>query len=174
MRFRFLASATLTLTLVVTPLAVASPECCDNCGMKESAGCDMPCCDHKTPTVADALDVLLTGLVTTPPQFNDMIPARQRAVVWFDRPVWVGRNVLLGKYVIEHDTDRQARGEPCTHIYAAEDLKTPVVTFHCTHLHGEQAARATVVLGPAADGARKLLQFQFAGETAAHGYPSGR
>jgi hypothetical protein len=92
----------------------------------------------------------------------------------FDRPVWVGRTVLMGKYIIEHDTDRQARGEPCTHLYAANDLKTPIVTFHCTHIDGERVDRDTVVLQTLPDGMRKFVQFQFAGETAAHGFTTER
>jgi hypothetical protein len=78
----------------------------------------------------------------------------------------------MGKYIIEHDTDRQARGEPCTHIYAADKPTTPVVTFHCTHLEGEGGDRGIVMLKSLGDGSQRLLWFQFAGEDAAHGYPA--
>jgi hypothetical protein len=88
--------------------------------------------------------------------------------------VWFGRNVLMGKYVIEHDNDRAARGEPCTHVYAAEDMTKPVVTFHCTHLDANKSEKTTVLLGSLPDGMRKFMQFQFAGESAAHGFPTER
>jgi len=49
--------------------------------------------------------------------------------------------------VIEHDNDRMARGEPCTHIYAYNDRTTPVATFHCTHLERDRADEGVVVDG---------------------------
>ena len=153
------------------------------CKESKKGTCDMPCrkdkladmlCCKQEP-VANAIEVLLAmngglDLSLVPPD----VPARQTAVVWFHRPVWVGRNVLQGKYVIEHDTARMARGEPCTHIYAADDMTKPVVTFHCTHIEADRAGKNTVVLATLPDGMRKLLQFQFAGEDTAHGYPAGR
>jgi hypothetical protein len=103
-------------------------------------------------------------------------PARQGAVVWFMRPVMVGRQILLGQYIIEHDTDRQDRGEPCTHIYAANNRLVPVVTFRCIHLNRPANTTATVTVYSVADGSglTKLDAFQFAGESAAHGAPTGR
>ena len=62
------------------------------------------------------------------------VAARQATDVWFMQPVRVGDTILQGRYVIEHDNDRMARGEPCTHIYAFNNQKTPIVAFHCMHL----------------------------------------
>lgn len=103
-------------------------------------------------------------------------PARQSAVVWFMRPVLIDRQILQGQYVIEHDTDREARGEPCTHIYAANNRRVPVITFHCIHLTRPANATATVTVYSIADGSglTKLDAFQFAGESAAHGAPADR
>ncbi len=86
----------------------------------------------------------------------------------------VGGHILQGRYVIEHDNDRMARGEPCTHIYAYNDRTMPVVAFHCTHLErdraGDEHRRCSSTIG---DGSmQKMLEFQFAGETAAHGVPT--
>ena len=89
-------------------------------------------------------------------------------------PTVVGRSILQGRYVIEHDNDRMARGEPCTHVYAFADQQNPVATFHCTHLERDRADQNQVVLATMPDGRKKLTEFQFAGEHAAHGYPSGR
>jgi hypothetical protein len=109
------------------------------------------------------------------PQLAPAPPVRQTAEVWFHRPVMVGKAILLGRYVIEHDTDRQARGEPCTHIYAYDDRTKPVAAFHCTHLERERAPQNTVVLVSEGDLTfQRLTEFQFAGETAAHGYPTVR
>jgi hypothetical protein len=138
---------------------------------RDAVTCSMPCCTHDQPVDAIAVLLSLGNGVTTA---DELFPpaARQRAVVWFHRPVWVGRKVLMGKYIIEHDTDRQARGEPCTYLYAADKLETPVVTFHCEHLHAAKSDRAVVGLQSTGDSAQKLLWFQFAGEDAAHGYPA--
>ena len=134
--------------------------------------CGMPCCQGGG-SEENAIDVLIAmdGKAILPVTVTEN-PAKRTAVVYFHRPVWVGRTVLLGKYVIEHDTDRQARGEPCTHIYAVENSKTPVVVFHCTHLEGQRAEKDVVVLESSPDGTQKFLKFQFAGEDAAHGYPA--
>lgn len=69
--------------------------------------CVMPHSKHDQP--ADDVELLLSlgGGLTTADELMPP-PVRQRAVVWFHRPVWVGRNVLMGKYIIEHDTARRA------------------------------------------------------------------
>lgn len=161
----------------------AKPCCADTpCTMpccQGESGCDMPCCSehaaHGAAVEPSAVEVLfaMDGGALRPPA-ADASPVRQVAVVWFNRPVWVGNTVLMGKHVIEHDTDRQARGEACTHIYAAGDLTTPVATFHCTHLDREPVSTDTVMLQSLPDGMQKLLGFQFAGEHAAHGFPTER
>jgi hypothetical protein len=114
-------------------------------------------------------------LLAMDPQLNPAPPVRQATEVWFQRPVLVGRAILQGRYVIEHDNDRMARGEPCTHLYAYDDRSTPVATFHCTHLERDRASQNVVVLTTVPDGnMQKLTEFQFAGENFAHGYPSVR
>jgi hypothetical protein len=161
--------------LVAFTAAPASASAC--CEMQEGESCckdkAMTCCKHDghEMTAADVLRSLDPDAIRSA---EPRSPARQTAVVWFHRPVWVGNKVFMGKYVIEHDNDRQARGEPCTHIYAADDLKSPVAGFHCVHLDRARADRDTVVLRTRGDGMRQLLEFQFGGETAGHGYPTGR
>jgi len=49
-----------------------------------------------------------------------------------------------------------------------------MATFHCTHLERERAGQNTVVLITMPNGWQKLTEFQFAGETASHGYPTVR
>jgi hypothetical protein len=154
--------------------------CCDKAGnhacdmpcCKDGGTCDMPCCQDEP--IQSAVDVLIAmdGQAVLP--LKAETPTRQTAVALFQRPVWVGNTVLMGKYIIEHDTERQARGEPCTHIYAADDRTTPVVTFHCTHLEAAQSDKGVIVVQSRADGQQTFVQFQFAGERAAHGYPTDR
>jgi hypothetical protein len=122
----------------------------------------------------NAVDMLLSmGAQIDPadPQINPAPPVRQSIDVWFKHPTWVGKSILLGHYVIEHDNDRMARGEPCTHVYAFDDRENPVATFHCIHLERDRASQPTVGLATMPDGFKRLTEFQFAGESAAHGYP---
>jgi hypothetical protein len=101
---------------------------------------------------------------------------RETMVVRFWTPVKVGDRILLGKYIIEHDNTRMARGQPCTHIYEASDPRLPVVRFHCTHLHRPASEQPAVRLRPLGEtnGMRELTEFQFAGEKGAHGVPGIR
>jgi len=110
------------------------------------------------------------------PRLPELRPTRESLVVWFMKPVKVGTRVLIGKYVIEHDDARMARGEPCTYIYAAADRRLPVVAFHCKHLDRARGERASVTVRPMgeANGMGELQEFQFAGELGAHGLPTNR
>jgi hypothetical protein len=153
------------LALAVTP---AEASCCDH---EHAACCDRltaGCCKEQDDPIARA--VLLPNLPDEPR------PARETMVVWFQKPVKIGNRVLQGKYVIEHDNNRMARGGPCTHIYAASDLQRPVLAFHCTHLERGRSTAPTMVLRSLgeANGMKELVAFQFAGEIGAHGIPVTR
>lgn len=175
MHFKLLAVGAVAGLFLLAP-AAADASCCDqkaHSAQHHQAGCcDMPCCqDDKTGAEPSIVEMFLSA----DPQLSSALPVRQRAEVWFHRPVLVGKSILQGRYVIEHDNDRMARGEPCTHIYAYHDQKTPVVAFHCTHLERDRADQNRVVVYTTSDGnLQKLTEFQFAGETASHGYPTVR
>ena len=99
-------------------------------------------------------------------------PAVQAFFVTFRDPVRVGDRILLGRYIVEHDNHRMARGEPCTYIYEASDPRLPVVVFHCTHLTRPAPKVDTVFLHRSGTYPLQELQgFQFAGESASHGVP---
>ena len=176
MHFKLLAVGAFAGLFLMTPVA-ADASCCGqkrHSAQHAQAGCcDMPCCkDAKSEAQPSVEEILLS---TMERQMSPAPPVRQLAEVWFHRPVLVGKSILQGRYVIEHDNDRMARGEPCTHIYAFDDRQKPVAAFHCTHLERDRADQNMVVLVPALDGSmQKLTEFQFAGETAAHGYPTVR
>ncbi|MFM8533300.1 MAG: hypothetical protein ACKOEC_06865 [Acidimicrobiia bacterium] len=135
---------------------------------------DAACCQAMPGQAHEmsAIDMLLK--LSADPQLAPAPPVRQLAEVWFTQPTLVGRAILQGRYVIEHDNDRMARGEPCTHIYAFDDRSKPVATFHCTHLERDRAGRNLVGLINDPSGFKRLTEFQFAGEAAAHGYPGER
>ena len=158
MRYRMLVFTVLASLMVLTPSVLAAGPECKCCSDK---ACNMACCKGEDK---DAAAVLL-------PAANE--PVRQTAVVWFKNPVLVGDSILMGKYIIEHDNERMAKGLPCTHIYAASKPQVPVVKFHCTHLVAEYTDRNLVVVNPTGDASirGKFVAFQFAGESSAHGMP---
>lgn len=174
MHFKLFAAAAVAGIFLLAPAPVQA-SCCDQKGQAVHDGqagcCDQPCCKDKQGVERSAVEILSE----TDPQLNPAPPVRQMAEVWFQRPVLVGRAILQGRYVVEHDNDRMARGEPCTHLYAYNDRVTPVATFNCTHLERDRASQNIVVLATTSDGnMQKLTEFQFAGEGFAHGYPTVR
>jgi hypothetical protein len=134
------------------------------------------CCDHAgAKCCADAAAVLLPA---TGHQHESSVvrPERQRMIARFWNPVRVGDHILMGKYVIEHDAERMARGLPCTHIYEF-GKSLPVVMFHCVHLDRPYSDRDMVTLRRTSDrtsGMRELTEFQLKGEAAGHGVPTVR
>ena len=180
MHSRLIAFIGLTGLLMASPALAAGAGCCGDQAKMDHAkmgqACDMPCCkEHKDQSVQAGPSAYDLFFKTPPPAVATVTsPARQAAVVWFMQPVRVGGNILQGRYVIEHDNDRMARGEPCTHIYAYNDQKNPVVAFHCTHLDRAAGKDNTVALYSTGDGHKKFVEFQFKGETGAHGYPTVR
>ena len=98
---------------------------------------------------------------------------KRRAVAQFDNPVTVQDVVLKGKYLFVHDDAAMARGEACTYIYKgqAEVRDKLVVSFHCIHVERAQSKHFVWRTRETVPGIVELEEFQFSGETAAHGVP---
>jgi len=99
-------------------------------------------------------------------------PKRQ-AVAEFRQPTTVYGVVLKGKYLFVHDDASMARGNACTFIYegvAAVPDKL-VTSFHCVHIERAKVKSFVLRTREAAHGMFELQEFQFGGETAAHGVP---
>ena len=98
---------------------------------------------------------------------------KQRAVAQFDNPVTVQGVVLKGQYLFVHDDAAMNGGDACTSIYKgkAEVADKLVASFHCTHLERAKVSSFTFRTLESAPGTVELREFQFAGETAAHGVP---
>ena len=97
---------------------------------------------------------------------------KRKAVTEFANPVTVQGVVLKGKYLFVHDDAAMNRGEACTYIYkgAAEVRDNLVVSFHCIHVERKMAKNFILRSRETAAGT-ELLEFQFDGETGAHGVP---
>ena len=178
MHSRLLASLGLAGLLMASPAFAADAPCCQE--RKADKACDMPCCkdhaamDHSSMTKAEANAVDVFFQMDQPAPAEVTPPARQATMVWFHQPVRIGRNILQGRYVIEHDNDRMAAGAPCTYIYAWEDQQVPVVAFHCVHLDRPGVEKTKVVLATGSDGFKRLVEFQFPGDSGGHGTPTVR
>ena len=98
---------------------------------------------------------------------------KRRAVVDFRQPVSVQGVVLKGKHLFVHDEAAMSRGDACTFIYKGEvEVRDKLVSsFHCIHLERAKANNFIWRSRETAPGILELLDFQFSGETAAHGVP---
>ncbi len=98
---------------------------------------------------------------------------KRKAVAEFPNPVTVQGVVLKGKYLFVHDDAAMNRGESCTFIYKGEiEVRDQLVTsFHCIHIERTKANNFIWRSRETAPGVMELVDFQFSGETAAHGVP---
>jgi len=107
---------------------------------------------------------------------NDKTPAarKQRATAQFNQPVVVQGVTLNGEYLFVHDDAAMARGEACTRIYKgnAEIASNLVVEFHCVPIQRTKTNYFIVRTKQREDGIIELDEFQFKGDTEAHGTPA--
>ena len=98
---------------------------------------------------------------------------KRRAVAVFRQPVSVQGVVLKGKHLFVHDDAAMNRGDACTFIYKGEvEVRDKLVTsFHCIHLERAKANNFIWRSRETAPGILEMVDFQFSGETAAHGVP---
>ena len=103
------------------------------------------------------------------------VAVKQKAIAQFNRPVVLqGVTLQPGEYLFVHDDLAMQRGEACTRVYQgpAEVRSRLVVSFHCVHVERAKAERFTVRSVETAPGVTEVQEFQFAGDTAAHGVPT--
>jgi hypothetical protein len=99
---------------------------------------------------------------------------KQKATVQFNQPVRLMGVELKGQYLFVHDDAAMARGEACTRIYKgkAEIAGNLVVEFHCVPIQRAKANYFLVRTKQRADGIIELNEYQFEGDTEAHGTPA--
>jgi hypothetical protein len=123
------------------------------------------------------VSVLVAGALApgTPAITRDRTPGQQSAMVRFEHLTCVAGEMLIGSYVIVHDKDKMARGEPCTALYRAGGRMGPldqVVSFHCIPRERKVVSSSTTTIGmnPVL-GVDTLIEYQFAGDSEGHGVP---
>ena len=99
---------------------------------------------------------------------------KRSAVAEFPNPITVHGVVLKGTYLFVHDDAAMKRGDACTFIYkgTAEVRDKLVTSFRCIHVERDRADRFVWRSRETAPGIVELVDFQFSGETAAHGVPT--
>ena len=120
---------------------------------------------------------LICAVVLTSTSFaNDKSPMarKQKATTQFNEPVVIQGVTLKGEYLFVHDDAAMARGEACSRIYKgnAEIASNLVVEFHCVPIKRTKANYFLARTVRRADGVIELNEFQFKGDTEAHGTPA--
>jgi hypothetical protein len=103
-------------------------------------------------------------------------PRHQSAIVNILDPVFVRGEIVMGPVMIVHDDEKMERGEPCTTFYRFDPGRGPreeLVSFHCTPVQRNVAETTKLTLQRGIEGScKRLVEYQFAGDTEAHGIPS--
>jgi hypothetical protein len=110
---------------------------------------------------------------------NTTSTGRRWTVVRIADPVMVGREILMGTYLIIHDEAKMAKGEPCTTIYRFDPKTGPkeqVVAFMCLPHRGVASATNTLTVrsGNGWLDVGVLQAYGFAGDDEKHGVPADR
>lgn len=118
--------------------------------------------------------LLLIGIVGTGLAANAS-PAKQWSIANFVDPVLVADQIVMGPVLIVHDDLAMAQGKPCTTFYRfvrGQGAKEALVAFHCRPAQREATDRTTFTVVSSAIGCKRLIEYQIAGDTEAHGIPT--
>jgi len=128
--------------------------------------------------IAGALAVLGLFTISGIASSGDGVgPSKRWAIVTLTDPVLLGDQFLMGTYLVVHDEEKMARGEPCTSIYRFDRQHGPaeeVIAFHCVPTAREVCAKTTLTVEERGRDIPRLTEYQFAGDSEGHGVPSGR
>jgi hypothetical protein len=106
---------------------------------------------------------------------DNIAPDKQWALINFADPTIVAGEVLMGQFLVVHDSQKMSRGEPCSTFYRFDKKRGPqeaIVSFHCRPVQREVCAKTTLtVRSDPAFGIAKLVEYQVAGDSEAHGVP---
>jgi hypothetical protein len=125
---------------------------------------------------------LLFGMLATATLATNgagVAPSKQWAIVNFINPVRVGTDTIMGQFMIVHDDSKMARGLPCTTFYRFDSKKGPqeaVLSFHCLPRQRKVVDQTTITIVPRRNltDLPALTEYQFAGDSEAHGVTRSR
>jgi len=99
---------------------------------------------------------------------------KQWTLTNFQDPVRVKDTLVMGPVLIVHDSNKMARGEPCTTFYRFKPGVGPqeeLVSFHCRPRQGHLVETTTFTTVASDPGCKRLVEYQIAGDAEAHGVP---
>jgi hypothetical protein len=102
---------------------------------------------------------------------------RQWAAVFLLEPTLIGSTIVQGPVLFVHDDARMARGEPCTSVQLFNPGEGPaeeIASFHCLPRARAAVNAFTIRTRPNTEYGFGcvLTEYQFAGDTEAHGVPA--
>ena len=100
----------------------------------------------------------------------DVMPSQDRVWAHFRHPVlFVDQLLPEGDYLVVHDNDKSAMGEPCLYVYGESNIDEPLLAVHCVRKVQNPTERAKIVWGNIRrDNVREFGYIQFPGESFAH------
>jgi hypothetical protein len=103
-------------------------------------------------------------------------PNKERAVVEFTQQVKLLGVFLKGNYVVIHDDERMAQGEPCLYVYRLEGGNPGklIVSFHCEPVARPASDNFTVLISRRTSiyDIPEVQEIQFPGSAKAHKVPA--
>ena len=118
--------------------------------------------------------VAVAVLISTPAAGSKtFVGKKQKATVQFNDAVVLQGVTLKGEYLFLHDDSAMTRGEACTRVYKgnAEIASKLVVEFHCVPIERAKSTYFAVRMNQVAPGVTEVTEYQFKGDTEAHGVP---
>ena len=102
-----------------------------------------------------------------------LVGRKQKATIQFNDPVVLQGVTLKGQYLFVHDDMAMTRGEACTRVYkgSAEIPSKLILAFHCIPLERAKAVHFVVRMNQVAPDVTEVREYQFKGDTEAHGVP---
>ncbi|MGB7218100.1 MAG: hypothetical protein WBD07_04765 [Vicinamibacterales bacterium] len=129
------------------------------------------------PVLFTVMAAILLGATGTPASSTSAAgAARQQAFAYLAEPTLIGSTIVQGPVLFTHDEAKMQRGEPCTTVHLVEPGKRSVevvASFHCIPTRRPVVDKFTMTTEPNAvlGYGCILTEYQFAGDTEAHGVP---
>lgn len=100
----------------------------------------------------------------------DVTPKQDRVWAHFTHAVlFLDRLLPEGDYLVVHDNEKSALGQPCLFVYSESNLDEALLAVHCVRRVQKATERVRIVWGNVrSDNVREFGYLQFPGESFAH------
>jgi len=128
-----------------------------------------------------AARLLLLGLVIAfaLPASAGGTASRQWAITYLREPTLIGATIVQGPVMFVHDSEKMARGQPCTSVQLFDPGRgaiEEIAAFHCIPTPRRVVSTFTIRTRPNVEIGYGcvLIEYQFAGDAEGHGVPETR